>query len=189
MQIKNKNLFNILILIFLLTACAAKRDWQMASVINTADKRDNVYVFAGKNFYFDRIYAKEKIDDKMEILLPENVKTVENENYKYVRMYFDEENFGMESYGFGKVLAEKAVMLVETKYKQKTCACKTSGSYSKGYFFVFNNYMQQIETDKKLNILNKSSLLKFLDKHSEIDIPQNVNTINELVAFIKNINN
>jgi uncharacterized protein YqkB len=148
-----------------------------------------MYVCPLKNYYFDLIHARQNLDNKTEFLMPDKVNTVENKNYKYISLFFNEEDFGMESYGFGEVLAENEVAIVKTKYRKKTCACKTSGSFFKGYFLVRNNDIQLIETDKKLNILNKKEALHFLDEHTSIDLPQNINTIDELIAFIKNINN
>ncbi|MDR2009499.1 MAG: hypothetical protein LBQ22_03350 [Bacteroidales bacterium] len=179
----------ILFLVITISSCLSKKNWEQAHITYKDESKSSMNVYPGRNSYYNLIHAKKDIKAKKEFLLPEDVKTVENEQYKYVSMYFDEENFGMESYGFGKVMAGDEIMIVKTKFREKTCACKTSGAYFKGHFLVYNNDIQRIRTDKRSNIINNKEIQDFMDKYSDIDLPQKISTVDDLIEYIKNINN
>ena len=170
-------------------SCKTKSTWENADVTYYDDFSKSCIVRASKNSYYNFIRAKNDEKGKIEILIPEEIKLVEGKSSKYMGMYFDEETYGMESYSFGKCLAGDSIMIVETKFQAKTCACKTSGTYFKGYFLVYNDTILKIKTDSKNNVYNRKDIYDFVSKFSEVELSQNINTIDDIILFLENINN
>jgi len=186
--VKSKTLYIVLISL-LAISCVGKKEWEKARVVFYDDYEKEMYIKAGKHSYYNFVKAKDTENGKKEILIPEEVKLVETQTQKYMRMYFDEETYGMESYSFGHSLGGDSLMLAETKFQMKTCACKTSGTYFKGYFIVYNDSILKIKTDNKNNVYNRGQIYQFVDNHSEYSMPQDINTIEDLIFFLENINN
>ena len=66
----------------------------------------------------------------------------------------------------------------------KTCACKTSGGYFKGYFIVHGDKYEKIETDLKKRVINVNLLNMFIkDEGFNFEIPQQV-SLEELISLI-----
>ncbi|MDD2635165.1 MAG: hypothetical protein PHW82_06660 [Bacteroidales bacterium] len=178
-----------LLAIFMLASCVSEKKWEKARVVYYDDFEKNMFVKANKHSYYNFIKAKEKLSSKTEILIPAEVKLVEAANFTYMRLHFDEETYGMESYSFGHNLGGYDIMLAETKYQAKTCACKTSGSYFKGYFLVYNDNILKIKTDNKDNVYNRAKLYDFVERQHGYELPQDINTISDIIYYLENINN
>jgi hypothetical protein len=146
-------------------------------------------ISASKFSYYNLVKAKENENSKKLFLFPEDVKLIESNNLKFVQMFFDEEIYGINSYSFGQYLAGNDIMLFKTKFRKKTCACKTSGTFFNGYFIIIDNNIFQIETDKKQNVKNKTQLYSFFENNSELGLPKNIDTITDIIEYLKNINN
>ena len=185
----NKKLLYIAVLSLILVSCAGKKEWDKARIVFYDDYEKEMLIKANKHSYYNFVKARDIETNKKEFLIPEEVKLIEAPVQKYMRMYFDEETYGMESYSFGHSLGGDSVILAETKYQMKTCACKTSGTYFKDYFLVYNDSILKIKTDNKNNVYNRGQIYNFIDKFSGCEMPQNINTINDLIFFLENINN
>lgn len=176
-------------LVLIIASCANKKNWQTARIV-FRDNSEIEMLFLAKDFsYYNFVKAKDSLKAKTQILIPENVSLVESTDEKYISMFFNEKEFGMESFSFGKWIVGEELMLVYTKFQAKTCACKTSGTYFKGYFFVNNDSIFKIKTDSKNNVYNKVDVYEFFDKYSEYSLPKDINTIEDIVLFMENINN
>jgi len=170
-------------------SCVSEKKWEKARIVFYDDFEKELFVKVSKHSYYNFIKAKEKLNSKTEILIPEEIKLVEAANFTYMRLHFDEETYGMESYSFGHSLGGHSIMLAETKYQAKTCACKTSGSYFKGYFLVYNDSILKIKTDNKDNVYNRAKLYDFVERQHGYDFPQAINTIADIIYYLENINN
>lgn len=167
-----------------------KKNWEQAKVVYVNGSEENMYVYIPKIYYYNIIKAKNNTKGKTEILTPEKVKSVTIDNGKYISMFFNEVEYGMESYSFGQVLSGDSILVVKTKFQEKTCACKTSGAYFNGYFIVYNDIMLRININKKQNITNLNEINDFLNKHnSNIELEKNTYTVGDIINQIKNINN
>lgn len=176
-------------LIIAIVSCVGKKDWQLAKVVDSTTVEREMYVYVHKNSYYNFVRAKDDLNQKVEILIPENVSLVESADFKYISMYFDESVYGMNSYSFGSCIAGNDLMLVETKFQAKTCACKTSGTYFKGYFLVYNDSIIKLKTDNENNIQNKAVMYNFVDEYAKYSLPQSVNSIRDVILFLESINN
>lgn len=187
-NIKFFTIFTLVVVI--LVSCSSKKEWLNAKVIYYDDFERETSVLTGKNTYYTFIKARPaKEGSRTEILIPEEVKLIKGENFGYVRMFFDEEIYGMDSWSFGKILAGDTVMLAETRFQLKTCACKTSGAFFHGYFLVCGDKHLKIKTDNNKNIYNRLEIYEFVDKHISTPLPKDINTIDDLKLFMENINN
>jgi hypothetical protein len=181
---------NIVCVSLLLYSCSANKEWQDATIIYADNFEKSALILAKRSTYFTFIKSKSSEgDSKKEILIPEEVRYVDSKDGGYISMYFDEENYGMESWSFGKVLAGDSVKLVETRFQFKTCACKTAGKFFHGYFLVNGINHLKIKTDNKNNIYNRSEIYEFVDKYSEYPLPMDINNIVDLTFSLQNINN
>ncbi len=185
----NKKIIYIATLALLFFSCAQKKEWETARVVFYDDFEKEMLIKASKHSYYNFVKAKEDDKSRRVLLIPEEVKLVDGIDQKYVRMFFDEETYGMESYSFGQYLAGDSIIIVKTKYQVSTCACKSSGSYLKDYFLVYQESILKIKTDSKNQIYNRGQIYKFIDEHSEYELPQDINTIEDIIFFLENINN
>ena len=119
-----------------LLSCIPQKKWEKATITLNDNTRKEAYVYVSPLSYYNFFRAKYSLDERRTIYPPDSVKSVSNDNFYYQSLFFDEERFGMESYGFIKKLTGKELYIGVTKFKMKTCACKTSGGYFKGYFLV-----------------------------------------------------
>lgn len=180
------------VLLLLLTAttllsCIPQKKWEKATITFNDNSEKNAYVYVSPMSYYNFFRAKYSLDERRTIYPPDSAKAVVNNNFAYYSLFFDEERFGMESYGFIKRLAGNDLYVGVTKFKMKTCACKTSGGYFKGYFLVHGEQYERIEIDLKHRIINIDLLNKFIeDEGFAFKIPQNT-TLEELVALIEKI--
>jgi hypothetical protein len=187
--LKKSRIIAVLALTLLLLSCTVEEKWEKARIVFYDDFEKEMFVKAGKRSYYNFIKAKEELNSKTIILIPEEIKLVESSNNKYMRLYFDEETYGMESYSFGHSLGGDKIMIAETKYQAKTCACKTSGTYFKGYFLVYNDSAIKIKTDNKDNVYNRAMIYEFIEKHDGLGFTKDINTITDIINFLENINN
>ncbi|MBN2777671.1 MAG: hypothetical protein JXR36_08515 [Bacteroidales bacterium] len=185
---KNRTIV-VFALTLLLLSCNVKNKWEKARVVFYDDFEKEMFIKVSKHSYYNFIKAKDDITSKTLILIPEEIKLVESSNNKYMRLYFDEETYGMESYSFGHSLGGDEIMIAQTKYQAKTCACKTSGTYFKGYFLVYNDSVIKIKTDNKDNVYNRAMIYEFVEKHNVIGFTKDINTITDIINFLENINN
>ena len=180
------------VLLLLLTAttllsCIPQKKWEKATITFNDNTEKEAYVYTSPFSYYNFFRAKYSLDERRTIYPPDSVKSVANDNFYYQSLFFDEERFGMESYGFIKRLVGNNLYIGVTKFKMKTCACKTSGGYFKGYFLVHENKYEKIEIDLKHRIINIDLLNKFMeDEGMAFKIPQNT-TLEEVVALIKKV--
>lgn len=189
-ELKILTISKIVIVLFLSYSCSVKKEWQQANLVyaDGFEKSANILVKNSTYYTFIRAKSNEQ-DSKTEILIPEEVRFVDGRDSRYVSMFFDEENYGMESWSFGRVLAGDSIMITETRFQFKTCACKTEGKYFHGYFLVHGSNHLKIKTDSKNNVYNRSAIYDFVERFSEFPLPKDINTIDDLILFLENINN
>jgi hypothetical protein len=179
-----------IILLFLLSAttlisCIPQKKWEKATITFNDNTERDAYVYVSPFSYYNFFRAKYSLDERRTIYPPDSVKSVINSNFAYHSLFFDEDRFGMESFGFIKRLAGKELYIGVTKFKMKTCSCKTSGGYFKGYFIVHDNHYEKIETDIKNHIKNTNELNTFIENEGiDFEIPQQINSIEELISLI-----
>ena len=176
-------------LLFILSSCISGKKWESAKVLYSDNTEKEIYVYPSKYSYYNFIKAKEDLNDRKYFLFPENIKSIEGKNFKYIQLFFDEENYGMESYSFGQYLAGNEVIIAKTKFREKTCACKTSGVFFKGYFIISGDESLRIRIDKNYNIKDPFKVYDFFENYSETGLPKDIETINDLISYLKNINN
>ena len=178
------------VLLLLLTAttllsCIPQKKWEKATITFNDNSEKNAYVYVSPMSYYNFFRAKYSLDERRTIYPPDSAKAVINNNFAYYSLFFDEERFGMESYGFIKRLAGNELYVGVTKFKMKTCACKTSGGYFKGYFIVHGDNYAKIELDAKKRIKNTNELNSFIEQEGlDFEIPQQIGTLDELMELI-----
>lgn len=183
-----KSLLFSLLVCLMLCSCIAESKWERATIKYKDGTEKEAYVYASKLSYYNFIRAKFSMDEKRTIYPPDSIKSTFNDNFAYNSLYFDEERFGMESYGFIKKLAGNELYVGVTKFKMKTCACKTSGGYFKGYFVVHGDNYIKIKTTAKNRILNLVEINDFIESDKiDIEIPQQVQYVDDLILFFNNI--
>lgn len=167
-----------------LLSCIPQKKWEKATITFNDNTKKEAFVYASPLSYYNFFRAKYSLEERRKIYPPDSVKAVANDNFRYQSLFFDEERFGMESYGFIKHLAGKDLYVGVSKFKMKTCACKTSGGYFKGYFIVHDDRYEKIETDLKHRVVNVNLLNKFIkDEGIDFEIPQQV-SLEELISLI-----
>lgn len=172
----------------LLSSCISQNNWEKATITFNDNSERDAYVYASPFSYYNFFRAKYSIDEHRIIFPPDSVKSVRNEKFAYSTLFFDEERFGMESYGFVKHLGGNNLYVGVTKFKMKTCACKTSGGYFKGYFLVHGDNYELIDLGPKKSIKNKNTLNGFIEGEGmEFEIPQNVTNLQELIDLIDKV--
>ncbi|MBO7480989.1 MAG: hypothetical protein J6T63_02655 [Bacteroidales bacterium] len=165
-------------------SCIPQKKWEKATIKFYNNTEKEAFVYASPLSYYNFFRAKYTLEDHRIIFPPDSVKLVTNDNFRYQSLFFDEERFGMESYGFIKHLSGENIYIGVTKFKMKTCACKTSGGYFKGYFIVHGDKYEKIEIDLKHRVVNANLLNKFIkDEGFNFEIPQQV-TLDELISLI-----
>ena len=132
-----------------LSSCIPQNKWEKATITFKDNTEKEAIVYISPQSYYNFFRAKYNPDERRTIYPPDSVKSVCNSNFSYYSLFFDEERFGMESYGFIQKLAGNNLYIGVTKFKMKTCACKTSGGYFKGYFMMDNGDTWN-ETDKEI---------------------------------------
>lgn len=173
-------------------SCSSNKEWQTATIIYADGYSKDASIIAKRGSYYTFIKAKSDQNyRKNEFLIPEEVKYISGKDFAYISIYFDEENYGMESWSFGKVISSDSdsIMLAETRFQLKTCACKTAGKFFHGYFLVANDVHLKIKTDNKNNIYNRLEIYEFVERYSIFQLPQEINTIQDLINSLENINN
>lgn len=171
-----------------LLSCIPQKKWEKATITFNDNSEKDAYVYISPMSYYNFFRAKYSSDERRTIYPPDSVKAVQNSNFAYHSLFFDEERFGMESYGFIKRLAGNELYVGITKFKMKTCACKTSGGYFKGYFLVHGDKYEKIEIDLKHRIININLLNKFIkDEGIDLEIPQQTGTLEELISLIDKV--
>jgi hypothetical protein len=108
---------------------------------------------------------------------------INTESRKFISIHFDKENFGIESYGFAKIISEGEIKLVKTKFIEKTCDCQKYGTYEKSYFITNDDFLIRIYTDVSNSITNKSEINNLLKENGCETLPENIKTIKDLVFF------
>lgn len=190
-KILNKTgVVTIIILIIIISACSSGKEWLPAKVVYYDDFSEELLVRPKKATYYTFVKSKHLNNTKkIKILIPEEVKLIEGKDFTYVYMFFDEKDYGMESWSFGRVIAGDSIKLVETKFQFKTCACKTAGKFFYGYFILVGETKLKIKTDNKNNVYNRSEIYNFIDANSDTPLPKGINTVEDLITFLENINN
>jgi hypothetical protein len=54
---------------------------------------------------------------------------------------------------------------------------------------VVGDQYLKIRTDNKNNVYNRGEIYDFVEKHYHQSLPKEINTINDLILFLENINN
>ena len=171
-----------------LLSCIPQKKWEKATITFNDNTQKEAYVYVSPVSYYNFFRAKYSLDEYRTIYPPDSVKSVRNDNFAYQSLFFDEERFGMESYGFIKRLAGKELFIGVTKFKMKTCACKTSGGYFKGYFVVHGDNYIKVSLDVKNHIKNINELNSFIESEGvDFEIPQSVSNLDELISIIDKV--
>ena len=166
-------------------SCIPQKKWEKATITFNDNSEREAYVYASPFSYYNFFRAKYSLNERRNIYPPDSVKSVSNGNFAYYSLFFDEERFGMESYGFIKRLAGNELYIGVTKFKMKTCACKTSGGYFKGYFIVHGDNYIKIAFDAHRQIKNINELNSFIENEGiDFEIPQNNCNLDELITLI-----
>ena len=180
-------------LLFLLSAttlisCIPQKKWEKATITFNDKSEREAYVYASPFSYYNFFRAKYSLNERRNIYPPDSVKSVSNDNFAYNSLFFDEERFGMESYGFIKRLAGKTLYVGVTKFKMKTCACKTSGGYFKGYFIVHGDNYTKIAFDAHKRIKNLNELNSFIEGEGiDFEIPHSIHDLDGLISLIDKV--
>ncbi len=181
-----KFVFFSLVISLLVCSCIPTNKWEKATITYNDNTQKEAYVYASKWTYYNFVRVKFSLDEHRIIYPPDSLKSISNENFTYRSLFYDEERFGMESYGFVKKLAGNKLFLGVGKFKMKTCACKTSGGYFKGYFLVHGDKFIKLKTDIRKNITNINELNSFIENENiDFEIPQQTKTIKELILLIE----
>ena len=181
-------ILTILLSAMLLSSCVPTKKWERATITFNDNSEKDALVYFSPMSYYNFFRAKYSPDERRTIYPPDSVKSVKNDNFAYNSFFFDEERFGMESYGFVKQLAGNELYVGVTKYKMKTCACKTSGGYFKGYFIAHNDNYLRIELDLTKRLRNINELNKFIeDEGFDFEIPLREIYLDELLELIEKV--
>ena len=184
-----KSLFFSLLTCLILCSCISESKWEKATIKYNDNTEKEAYVYASNMSYYNFIRAKFNLDERRIIYPPDSLISVTNDKFTYTTLFFDEERFGMESYGFIKRLTGNNLFIGVTKFKMKTCACKTSGGYFKGYFIVNGHNYEKVELDVKNRIKNINELNEFIEKQNiDFEIPAQVQNLDELIEIIEKVN-
>lgn len=171
-----------------LISCIPQKKWEKATITFNDKSEREAYVYASPFSYYNFFRAKYSLDKRRTIYPPDSVKSVSNDNFAYNSLFFDEERFGMESYGFIKRLAGKDIYIGVTKFKMKTCACKTSGGYFKGYFVAHGDNYIKITLDAHKRIKNLNELNSFIEGEGiDFEIPAQIGDLDELITLIDKV--
>jgi len=174
----------------ILFSCSIKNNWHDSYIIYRNGFSQKAQTLAKKGSYYTFIKSRsDSTSHEYEILIPEDVISVSTDDVNYVSIYFDEENYGMESWSFGKVLSGNQIQLIETKFQYKTCACATAGKFFHGYFLVYKNEHLKIKLDNSDIIYNLNEIYSFMEKHNGFELSQGINTLQDLIDALENINN
>ncbi|HOK39162.1 MAG TPA: hypothetical protein P5538_04865 [Bacteroidales bacterium] len=186
------SIVNLIIATFIFISCSSSKKYTKANIVFWDGFKVEMLVSPNKSSYYSFIRSKYKTEDeKIKYLIPEEVISINGKDYSYVSMYFDEENFGMESYSFAKIIAgDTAFALVETKYQIKTCSCKTAGTFLKGIFlYASPSTYLKLKLDYKNNIYNRIEIAKFFKANSGIVPFDNINTLTDLIEYLNSNSN
>ncbi len=182
---KTKTIILIILSATAMISCIPQKKWEKATITFNDNSEREAYVYASPFSYYNFFRAKYSPDERRTIYPPDSVKSVCNGNFAYHSLFFDEERFGMESYGFIKRLAGNELYIGVTKFKMKTCACKTSGGYFKGYFIVHGDNYIKISIDAHRQIKNINELNSFIENEGiDFEIPQSICNLDELITLI-----
>lgn len=157
-------IFLVFIFFYFSITIFAQKKWIDAIIIYNDLSIDSCKVKINKNNF----YSSFKIlkENKIEKIFPNNIKSIKTANEKYISIYFDSINYGVESYSFAKIINEFELLLIWTKFKEKTCTCQKYGAIEKGYFLYYSDdKILRIYTDIANNILNKNEFIEFCNKH------------------------
>ena len=172
----------------LLSSCVPAKKWEKATITFNDNSEKEALVYFSPMSYYNFFRAKYSSNERRTIYPPDSVKSVKNGNFAYNSFFFDEERFGMESYGFVKRLAGNELYVGVTKYKMKTCACKTSGGYFKGHFIAHGDNYLRIELDITKRLRNINELNKFIeDEGFDFEIPSREIHLDELVELVEKV--
>ena len=182
---KTKTILLIILSATAMISCIPPKKWEKATITFNDNSESEAYVYASPLSYYNFFRAKYSQDERRTIYPPDSAKSVSNGNFAYYSLFFDEERFGMESYGFIKRLAGNELYIGVTKFKMKTCACKTSGGYFKGYFIVHGDNYIKISFDAHRQIKNINELNSFIENEGiDFEIPQSICNLDELITLI-----
>jgi len=171
-----------------LLSCIPQKKWEKATITLNNGLQREAFVYFSPFSYYNFFRAKYSPDERRIIYPPDSAKSVSNGNFKYQSLFFDEERFGMESFGFIRKIAGNNLYVGVTKFKMKTCACKTSGGYFKGYFIVHGDKYEKIETDLRHRIINVNLLNKFImDEGFKLEIPNQID-LEGLISLMDTVN-
>lgn len=175
-------------LIALLSSCTCINNWQEAKIIHKNAHKEHGLVCIRKYSFFEYIQFKPNESSKPERLYPENIQLVKIDNTpELLSLSFSKDDYGVDSYSFGKILSGNTVKLVNTKHLYNTCNCDGKDSYREAYFLISNDEKFKIQVNRRGKILNYPALKQFVLDKTGTKI-QNPNCISDLAQLIKNIN-
>lgn len=188
-------LFSICCLFSLLlifnSSCSCYNNWENAEI-----EYHNGFVMEGKiccsrkSFFHNIDFKTTGNDSQVEKLLPKEIKRINGENCNLISVYFDEDEYGVSSHSFGKILAAADdIYLIDIKYLVNTCACEGRDMYVSNYLIVHKDEFIVISTGRNKKILNMNLVKDFVLKAADVNLSTDVNNLESLADFIKNINN
>lgn len=193
MIFNNKTLFaGLIILIATCYSCGCYKNWENATITYINGFELNGKVCSKEKSFFSYVKFIDKNENKKEKLYPNEIKHVKSETYELTSMHFDENIYGVDSYSFGKILAvdeNQKIKMVDTRYIVNDCNCVGRDRYMDGIFLIYNDKMLGIETNRSAKILNINNVYGFILNNLSLELTSDVNNIETLRVFIKNINN
>jgi hypothetical protein len=173
----------------LFNACTCTKLVENAIITYHNGYETNASVCCKNRSFFSYIKILDNETKRFEKILPDEIKHVDSEKCKLIAIKFDAEEYGTDSYSFGKILAGEKLMLTDTRYRVNTCNCAGKDVWYNAYFIVFEGEKLKLKTNNAGKLFNLKTVYDFILEHTNIELNQNVSDINKLTDFIKNINN
>lgn len=171
--------FIIILFFFSGISVFSQNNWEIGKIFYKNGNIVDLEVKLSKNNYYHSLKTKGKK------IYPKDVEKVQLLNNSFVSMFFSAEDYGIESYSFGKYIAGKNIILLKTKFLEKVCTCQRYGALESGYFLLTpNNELIRIYIDIKNYIINLQEINFFLEKYQNLIIPTTVKNINDLINFL-----
>ncbi len=189
---KKTQFLGLIILIGTCYSCACHKNWENATITYKNGFEMQGKVCSKEKSFFSFVRYINKNENKKEKLYPDEVKYIESKSNALISLHFDENIYGVDSYSFGKILAvdkNKKIKMVDTRYIVNDCNCAGRDQYLNGIFLIYNDKMLGIETNRSGKILNINNVYGFINNNINVELTSNVNNIETLSVFIKNINN
>ncbi len=181
-------LFFIVLYSVISSSCSCYKKWEYSQIVYQNGFKSNGYVCSKPNSYFIYVKYKQNLDNNSEKLLPDDIYYINSESQNLISVHFEEDIYGVNSFSFGKILADNHLKIIDTRYLSNTCGCAGGEKYFNSYFLIYNNNKLKLETNYFGKIINTSDVNKFVSESISVELSKKVNNIKSLIEFIKNIN-